>query len=101
LVNLLLILDARDLEGVWKSENTMSLGELWLELFRFYAFDFNISGRVVCIEQSSPLLQSSNTKRWTGKKFAVKGMCLFVSMQESFFFAFIENGLGPTHFHHQ
>lgn len=65
-------LDAKDLEGVWKCENTMSLGELWLELFRFYALDFDVLGRVVCIEQSAPLLQNSNAKRWAGRKIAVR-----------------------------
>jgi hypothetical protein len=75
-IGLLLILAAKDLDGVWKSENTMSLGELWLELFRFYALDFDILGRVVCIEQSSPLLRSSNLKRWTGRKIAVRGVCV-------------------------
>jgi hypothetical protein len=96
-----LILDPKDLEGVWKSENTMSLGELWLELFRFYAVDFDGSGRVVCIEQSAPLLRNSNVKRWAGRKIAVKGMCTFASMYEIFFFTFIQKGLRPAHFHHQ
>ncbi|PNF19443.1 hypothetical protein B7P43_G03611, partial [Cryptotermes secundus] len=65
-------LDSKDLEGVWKSENTMSLGELWLELFRFYALDFDASRRVVCIEQSAPFLRHNNENRWAGRKIAVK-----------------------------
>jgi hypothetical protein len=73
---LLLISDPKNLEGIWMSENTMSLGELWLELFRFYALDFDMVGRVVCIQQSNPLLRSSNEKRWMGKKIAVRGECL-------------------------
>jgi hypothetical protein len=91
MVDLLLILAAKDLEGVWKSENTMSLAELWLELFRFYALDFDIMGRVVCIEQLAPVQRNSNVKRWSGWKFAIRGMCL--CMQESFVFAFIEKCL--------
>jgi hypothetical protein len=58
----------------------MSLGELWLELFRFYALDFDVLGRVVCIEQSAPLLRNSNIKRWAGRKIAVRGMCPFANI---------------------
>lgn len=65
-------LDPKNLEGIWTSVNAMSLGELWLELFRFYALDFDMVGRVACIEQSNPLLRSSNEKRWLGKKIAVR-----------------------------
>jgi hypothetical protein len=75
LVVLLLILDPEKLDGVWTSENTMSLGELWVELFRFYALDFDFVGRVVCIQQSNPLLRISNAKRWMGKRIAIRGVC--------------------------
>jgi hypothetical protein len=73
---LFLISDPKNLEGIWTSVNAMSLGELWLELFRFYALDFDMVGRVACIEQSNPLLRSSNEKRWLGKKIAVRGASL-------------------------
>jgi len=75
LVILLLISDPKNLDGVWTSENKMSLGELWLELFRFYALDFDFVGRVVCMQQSNPLLRSSNAKRWMGKRIAIRGVC--------------------------
>jgi hypothetical protein len=75
LVVLLLIAEPKNLDGIWTSENTMSLGELWLELFRFYALDFDVGGRVVCIQQSNPLLRSSNAKRWMGKRIAIRGAC--------------------------
>ena len=75
LVVLLLISDPENLDGIWTSENTMSLGELWLELFRFYALDFDFVGRVVCIQQSNPLLRNSIAKRWVGKRFAIRGVC--------------------------
>jgi hypothetical protein len=75
LVVLLLVSDPKNFDGIWASENTMSLGELWLELLRFYALDFDFGGRVVCIQQSTPLLRSSNTKRWMGKTIAIRGVC--------------------------
>ncbi|XP_069694384.1 terminal uridylyltransferase 4-like isoform X2 [Periplaneta americana] len=65
-------IDPKDLLGVWSSKNTMSLGELWLELLRFYSLDFDVLNRVVCIEQSAPLMRSENMKRWLGKKMAIK-----------------------------
>lgn len=75
LVVLLLVSDPKNLDGIWTSENTMSLGELWLELLRFYALDFDFVGRVICIQQSNPLLRSSNAKRWMGKRIAIRGVC--------------------------
>jgi hypothetical protein len=60
------------------SENKMSLGELWLELFRFYALDFDIVGRVVCIQQSSPLLQNGSLNKWLTKRLAIRGVFDFL-----------------------
>jgi len=75
LVVLLLISDPKKLDGIWTCENTMSLGELWVELFRFYALDFDYVERVVCIQQTNPLRRTSNPKRWTGKRIAIRGVC--------------------------
>jgi hypothetical protein len=98
---LLLISDPKNLDGIWASENAMSLGELWLELFRFYALDFDIVGRVVCIQQFNPLLRSSNAKRWMGKRIAIRGVFfIFIVMK---FHSQLSSRIcvGPTQFHVQ
>jgi hypothetical protein len=72
---LLLISDPKNLEEKWQSENTMCLGELWLEMFRFYALDFDILERVVCIQQSSPDLRIGSMKKGIGRRIAIRGVC--------------------------
>ncbi|XP_059469571.1 terminal uridylyltransferase 4-like [Neocloeon triangulifer] len=54
----------------WKSENTMSLGELWYKLLQFYAVDFPESKNIVCIRLKEPL--TKNDKHWTSRKIAIE-----------------------------
>ncbi|KAJ9581297.1 hypothetical protein L9F63_023531, partial [Diploptera punctata] len=65
-------LEPEELEGKWRSENEMSLGELWLYLFEFYTCEFDANLHVICIEQLDPLLKTNNVRRWQGKKIAIK-----------------------------
>lgn len=67
----------KSLEGImnfeWKSENTESIGQLWLEFFRYFAIQFKAGKEVLSIRQpnsSAPLTHKD--KGWTSKIIAIE-----------------------------
>ena len=58
---------------VWDEcgKNNQSVGELWLDLFRFYTEQFNYKDQVVCIRHKAPLTRFE--KLWNGKCIAIEG----------------------------
>ncbi|XP_046551942.1 LOW QUALITY PROTEIN: terminal uridylyltransferase 4-like [Haliotis rubra] len=60
------------LHKVWKDygKNNMSIGELWLGLFRYYTEEFNYKERVVSIRQKAALTRFE--KLWNGKCLAIE-----------------------------
>ncbi|KAL3194914.1 hypothetical protein MRX96_045826 [Rhipicephalus microplus] len=59
-----------DLEGRWSCKNDRSIGQLWVELLRFYAVEFKLSRRVVCIRRSQPMLIVE--KKWNRRYIAIE-----------------------------
>ncbi|XP_077548761.1 terminal uridylyltransferase 4-like [Haemaphysalis longicornis] len=60
----------KDLEGRWACKNYRSVGQLWVELLRFYAVEFKLSKHVVCIRKSQPVLISE--KNWNKRYVAIE-----------------------------
>ncbi|KAF8766861.1 Terminal uridylyltransferase 4 like protein [Argiope bruennichi] len=58
------------LENNWKSENTDSIGELWLKFFHFYSFDYKVGQHVVCIRSSKRV--TCKDRNWSTRFFAVE-----------------------------
>ncbi|KAH9382067.1 hypothetical protein HPB48_016514 [Haemaphysalis longicornis] len=46
----------KDLEGQGACKNYRSVGQLWVELLRFFAVEFKLDKHVVCIRKSQPVL---------------------------------------------
>ncbi|CAL1267375.1 unnamed protein product [Larinioides sclopetarius] len=57
-------------EKKWKSENTDSIGELWLKFFHFYNFDYKIGQHVVCIRSSKRI--TCKDRNWSTRFFAIE-----------------------------
>ncbi|XP_077548251.1 terminal uridylyltransferase 4-like [Haemaphysalis longicornis] len=60
----------KDLEGRWACKNFRSVGQLWVELLRFYAVEFKLSKHVVCIRNSQPVLITE--KKWNNRYIAIE-----------------------------
>ncbi|GIY34565.1 terminal uridylyltransferase 4 [Caerostris extrusa] len=58
------------LEKRWKTENTNSLGELWLKFFHFYNFEYKIGENVVSIHTSKQL--TCKERNWSTRFYAVE-----------------------------
>ncbi|GLG93566.1 Poly(A) RNA polymerase gld-2 homolog A [Gryllus bimaculatus] len=54
----------------WETKNKMSLGELWLGLFKFYVVDIDVQERVISIKTKEPVLQAS--KKWNNKRLGIE-----------------------------
>ncbi|KAL1431563.1 hypothetical protein MTO96_014080 [Rhipicephalus appendiculatus] len=65
-------LKPKDLEGRWSCKNDRSIGQLWVELLRFYAAEFKLNKRVVCIRRSQPMLIVE--KKWNKRYIAIEAM---------------------------
>ncbi|CAN7937200.1 unnamed protein product [Ixodes hexagonus] len=63
-------LSSKDLDGKWKSKNDRGLGNLWVELLRFYAAEFRLEKHVVCIRRLKPVLISE--KKWNKRYIAIE-----------------------------
>jgi hypothetical protein len=63
----------------WKSENTESLGSLWLGLFRYYVLGFEINTYVVCIRQLAFCTRAQ--KKWNSKKLAIEGLYTILNVE--------------------
>lgn len=63
-------LKPKDLEGQWSCKNDRSVGQLWVELLRFYAAEFKLNKRVVCVRRSQPLLIAE--KKWNRRYIAIE-----------------------------
>ncbi|CAL4244547.1 unnamed protein product, partial [Meganyctiphanes norvegica] len=53
----------------WTSSNCLSVGELWLDMFRFYAIGFKMADLVINIRQHQPMSRAEKT--WN-KKIAIE-----------------------------
>lgn len=67
----------KSLEGImatnWKSENTESIGVLWLEFFRYFSTQFRAGKEVLSIrKQNSPVPLTHKDKGWTSKIIAIE-----------------------------
>lgn len=55
---------------VWHSENTESVGGLWLKMLAFYSLTFDSSLNIVCIRQHKILPRAE--KKWNAKRLAIE-----------------------------
>ncbi|KAH9362805.1 hypothetical protein HPB48_015232 [Haemaphysalis longicornis] len=60
----------KDLKDRWACKNYRSVGQLWVELLRFYAAEFKLSKHVVCIRKSQPVLIAE--KKWNKRYVAIE-----------------------------
>ncbi|UJR23877.1 hypothetical protein I4U23_026849 [Adineta vaga] len=56
--------------NLWKNENHLSVGALWIEFLRFYTEQFNYDEHVVTIRQKEPL--SKHEKGWFRQTIAIE-----------------------------
>ena len=54
----------------WKSENSDSLGKLWVDLLKYYTLDFKMSESVVNIRFLETMVRK---ERLWGKRMAIEG----------------------------
>ena len=54
----------------WKTRNFMTVGELWIEFFEYYALGFNMNENVVSIRKVGGYTRLE--KQWKGKKLVVE-----------------------------
>ncbi|CAF0768557.1 unnamed protein product [Rotaria sordida] len=62
--------DLLKLNDLWKNENKLSIGELWIQFLRFYTEQFNYDERIVTIRQIEPLLKYE--KGWFRQTIAIE-----------------------------
>ena len=58
-----------ELDG-WKTRNTMTIGELWIEFFEYYSLVFNMNENVVSIRKTGGYTRLE--KQWKGKKLVIE-----------------------------
>ena len=56
-------------DGDW-SLSPLPLGQLWLNLVKFYAFDFNYNETAVCVRTVAKVTRSS--KNWGNRRLAME-----------------------------
>ncbi len=56
---------------VFESQNTESIGSLWVGLLRFYAVQFDQAKFVISLRQRKKM--SREEKKWTSKRLAMEG----------------------------
>ncbi|KAJ8305343.1 hypothetical protein KUTeg_015888, partial [Tegillarca granosa] len=54
----------------WQTENTQSVGSLWLGLLKFYSLEFDCSTHVICVRQLERLSRAE--RKWNSKRVAVE-----------------------------
>ncbi|VDI46674.1 terminal uridylyltransferase [Mytilus galloprovincialis] len=62
--------EIQDMANHWSSENTDSVGFLWIGLFKFYALEFELNAHVVCIRNFGVCTRAQ--KKWNSKKLAIE-----------------------------
>ncbi|UJR24938.1 hypothetical protein I4U23_006302 [Adineta vaga] len=62
--------DLLKIKQLWKNENTLSTGALWIEFLRFYTEQFNYEEHVVTIRQFEPLFK--HEKGWFRQTIAIE-----------------------------
>ena len=55
----------------WKCRNKKSVGQLWIEMLRFYSVVCDLNSLVICLRASKPV--SREEKKWASKKLAIEG----------------------------
>ena len=59
----------------------MSLGQLWLELLKFYTLDFALEEYVICVRIKDILTREN--KNWPKRRIAIEGeMICYISFGE-------------------
>ncbi|CAF1121495.1 unnamed protein product [Rotaria sp. Silwood1] len=62
--------DLSKLKDIWKNENKLSSGALWIEFLRFYTEQFNYDEHIVTIRQIEPLTKQE--KGWFRQTIAIE-----------------------------
>lgn len=55
----------------WKTKNDQSVGELWLNMLRYYAVEFNYETQVISVTTSGVMKKA--TKGWKHKRVSIEG----------------------------
>ncbi len=62
------------LDQKWQKSNNKSVGELWLEMLRYYSVEFDLETLVVSIRNTRSL-QTHRDKHWTTRMLAIEDPC--------------------------
>ncbi|CAF1021216.1 unnamed protein product [Adineta ricciae] len=62
--------DLTKIKNLWKNENTLTTGALWIEFLRYYTEQFNYEEHVVTIRQLEPLFK--HEKGWFRQTIAIE-----------------------------
>uniref|UniRef100_A0A2R5LKV9 Putative s-m checkpoint control protein cid1 n=1 Tax=Ornithodoros turicata TaxID=34597 RepID=A0A2R5LKV9_9ACAR len=57
-------------DSLWTCQNDRTVGQLWVELLRFYSVEFKLNKRAVCIRRSKPLLHAE--KKWNKRYIGIE-----------------------------
>jgi hypothetical protein len=55
----------------WHSQNTESIGSLWLKLLEFYCLGFDHAVNIISVRQQKVLPRAD--RKWNSKRLAVEG----------------------------
>lgn len=59
-----------------ETPNQVSLGQLWLELLKFYTLEFALEEYVICVRIKDILTREN--KNWPKRRIAIEGMIYFI-----------------------
>lgn len=59
-----------------EAPNQVSLGQLWLELLKFYTLDFALEEYVICVRIKDILTREN--KNWPKRRIAIEGKIYFI-----------------------
>lgn len=58
-----------------ETPNQVSLGQLWLELLKFYTLDFALEEYVICVRIQDVLTREN--KNWPKRRIAIEGEIMY------------------------
>ena len=61
-----------------KQQPSVPVGQLWVELLRFYALEFNLADLVISIRVKESI--SRESKDWPKKRIAIEGISKYLSL---------------------
>lgn len=78
-INIHFIQGPEELDPPWVTANKNSVGELWVNLFRYFTCKFKVSTNIINIRFSKPLVRSEyGGSKFGGRKLAIEGIDIYL-----------------------